>query len=99
MEAFDVLLRPVRESHIFLRNKCPLEIKVYACLLYMAGLSYRAMTFQTGMIDASHVSVHNWVHRLGTLASRVAKKDRECIAVDESKSISENWSISLHHPV
>jgi hypothetical protein len=45
MEAFDVLLRTVRESHIFLRNKCPLETKVFACLLYMAGLSYRAMTF------------------------------------------------------
>src|SRR5439155_9208950 len=86
MEAFEfVLLRTVRESHIFLRNKCPLETKVHACLLYMAGLSYRAMTFQTGLIEASHVSVHNWVHRLGTLTSRVPKKDRKCIAVDESK--------------
>src|SRR5205809_2093200 len=40
---------------------------------------------QTGMIEASHVSVHNWVHRLGTLTSRVPKRERECIAVDESK--------------
>jgi putative transposase len=85
MNAFDVLLKAVRVRHIFKRNKCTLETKVFACLLYMAGISYRGMTFQTGMIGASHVSVYNWVHRLGTLTSRVPKRKRECIAVDESK--------------
>jgi hypothetical protein len=50
MLACCTLLKDVRALRIFKRNKKPLETKIVACLLYMSGLSYRGMTYQTGLI-------------------------------------------------
>jgi|GEM_PF-4937885 hypothetical protein len=57
MLAYYTLLKAVQGFRIFERNKEPLETKIVACLLYMSGLSYRGMTYQTKVIEASHVSV------------------------------------------
>ena len=51
----------------------------------MSGLSYRGMTYQTGLIGASHVAVHYWVRSLKDMASKVKKKERRLIAMDETK--------------
>ncbi len=51
----------------------------------MSGLSYRSMTYQTRIIDASHVSVHNWVHALRGMISRVPRRERRVVAMDETK--------------
>ena len=75
----------VQANGIFQRNKLPLEIKVLACLLCMAGLSYRAMTLQTGIIDACYRSVHYWVQKLRGMTSRVPRKVRRFVAMDETK--------------
>ena len=64
MNPYEVLLKAVQDAHVFRRNKKPLESKVVACLLYLSGLSYRGMTYQTELIGASYVSVYNWVHAL-----------------------------------
>ena len=85
MNPYHILLKAVQDAHIFKRNKRPLESKVVACLLYMSGLSYRAMTYQTRLIGASHVSVHNWVHALKGVVSRVPAKERKVVAMDETK--------------
>ena len=44
MGAYEVLLKAVQAKGVFERNRIRLETKVLAYLLYMAGLSYRAMT-------------------------------------------------------
>jgi putative transposase len=82
---YNRLLKAVREAHIFRRNKRPLESKVVACLLYLSGLSYRGMTYQTRIIDASHVSIYNWVHALKDIISHVPRKERRIVAMDETK--------------
>jgi len=43
------------------------------------------MTYQTGMIDASHASVHRWVHALKGVVSRVPRRERRLVAMDETK--------------
>ena len=43
----------------------------------MSGLFYRAMTYQTRVIEASHVSVFRWVHALRGIVSRVPKRERK----------------------
>ncbi len=85
MNPYNTLLKAVREARIFRRNKRPLESKVIACLLYLSGLSYRSMTYQTRIIEASHVSVYNWVHALKGIVSRVPRKERRIVAIDETK--------------
>ena len=85
MLAYDTLLKAVQALHIFERNKKPLETKIVACLLYMSGLSYRGMTYQTGLIGASHVAVHYWVRSLKSMASKVQKRKRRVVAMDETK--------------
>jgi len=82
---YNTLLKAVQDAHVFKRNKRPLESKVVACLLYLSGLSYRSMTYQTRVIDASHVSVYNWVHALKGIVSRVPRKERRVVAMDETK--------------
>jgi transposase-like protein len=62
-----------------------LETKVLACLLYMAGLSYRSMTLQTGIIPACYRSVHYWVQKLKGITSKVQRKARRFVAIDETK--------------
>lgn len=85
MNPYNTLLKAVQDARIFRRNKRPLESKVLACLLYLAGLSYRAMTYQTGMIEASHASVHRWVHALNGVVSHVPRMERKLVAIDETK--------------
>jgi Transposase and inactivated derivatives len=85
MLAYDTLLKAVQALRIFKRNKKPLETKIVACLLYMSGLSYRGMTYQTGLIGASHVAVHYWVRSLRSMVSKVKKRERRLIAMDETK--------------
>ena len=56
-----------------------------ACLLYMAGLSYRGMTLQTGIIPACYRSVHYWVQQLRNITAKVETKERRFVAIDETK--------------
>ena len=51
----------------------------------MSGISYRAMTYQTRMIGASHVSVYRWVHALKGVVLRVPRRVRRVVAMDETK--------------
>ena len=51
------------------------------CLDYL----YRGMTYQTRLIGASHVSVFNWVHALRGIVSRVPRRERKIVAIDETK--------------
>jgi len=65
--------------------KDPLRAKVLASLLYMSGLSYRAMTCQTRVIEASHVSVFRWVHALKGIVPHPPRSERKVVAIDETK--------------
>ena len=85
MGSLDWLLEAVRTSRVFKRNKVSLRHKVRACVMYMAGLSYRAMTERTGLIPASHVAVHYWVRSLRRLMRVVKRRERRVVAVDETK--------------
>jgi len=85
MNPYSTLLKAVLDAHIFRRNKRPLESKVIACLLYTSGLSYRAMTYQTRVIEASHVSVFRWAHALKGIVSHPSRSERKVVAIDETK--------------
>src|SRR5579885_2363224 len=78
MAAYDMLLNAIRDNGIFERNKIPFETKVLACLLYLSGLSYRAITLQTGIIRACYRSVHYWVQKF-------RRDARAIVAIDETK--------------
>jgi hypothetical protein len=51
----------------------------------MSGLSYRALTSQTRVIEASHVSVFRWVHALKGIVSHPPRSERKIVAIDETK--------------
>jgi putative transposase len=85
MNPYNTLLKAVLDARIFRRNKRPLESKILASLLYMSGLSYRAMTCQTRVIEASHVSVFRWVHALRGIVPHPPRRERKVVAIDETK--------------
>lgn len=74
------------ENRIFKRNKVRLEEKVYACILFLAGLSTRCMTERYGLIEASREAVRVWVHKLEGLVYHGPPRRRFMVAVDETKT-------------
>jgi hypothetical protein len=48
--AFEWLLNTVVEHLVFKRDKIALGEKVYACILFLAGLSTRGMTERYGLV-------------------------------------------------
>jgi transposase len=71
LDAFRRLLEAVEVNGLFKRNKVSfrlVEVKVWAIILYLAGLSTRAMTERYGLIKASREAVRLWVHKLESLA-------------------------------
>jgi transposase-like protein len=85
VRAYDTFLKTVQDARIFKRNKRPLGSKVIACLLYLSGFSYRGITYQTDIVDASHASVCRWVHALRGITSRGPKKEKRLVSIDETK--------------
>ncbi|MEM2555488.1 MAG: hypothetical protein QXD31_01420, partial [Candidatus Caldarchaeum sp.] len=63
-------------------NYSPFE-KVYAALLFVAGLSLRDVSERYCLTSASRESVRCWVHRLGQLFTP-ERRCRRLVAVDET---------------
>ncbi len=85
MGIVELLLKAVKKTGISKRNKVSLRHKVKAGLLYMAGLSTRAIAEVVRAVPASREAVRHWVHRLAALPSQAEAKVRRCLAVDETK--------------
>ena len=65
------LLKALQNSGLFRRNRFSLQVKVRAVLLYMAGLSYRDITYVLRVVPCSHEAVRLWVKRLEQVAVNV----------------------------
>jgi hypothetical protein len=65
MHAFGKLLEAVKVYGLFKRNKVSLEKKVWAIVLYLAGLSLRAITERYGLVNLPKVSSKKTIHLLG----------------------------------
>lgn len=85
MSPCNLLLKAVQDGHIFRWNKRPLRSKIVACLLYVAGLSYRGVTLQTGIIPACYRSVHYRVQQLRNITAGVEAEERRFVAIEETK--------------
>ena len=79
------LLKALRGSGLFRINRFSLRLKVRAALLYMAGLSYRDITYVLRVVPCSREAVRLWVEKLERVAVNVEAKHRRAVAVDEAK--------------
>ena len=68
------LLKALQNSGLFRRNRFSLQVKVRAVRLYMAGLSYRDITYVLRVVPCSHETVRLWVKRLEQVAVNVKVK-------------------------
>ncbi len=77
-------------SKIFKRNKVPVEIKTLAVTLFLHGLGVRRIS---KIVNKSKSSVHEWsVEFREHLNYTPLKRDRKCIAIDETKiRVNEAW--------
>ncbi|MEM4310971.1 MAG: hypothetical protein QXX95_01085 [Nitrososphaerales archaeon] len=55
------LLKALENSGLFRINRFSLQMKVRAVLLYMAGLSYREITYVLRFVPCSHEAVRLWL--------------------------------------
>ncbi|MBS7635076.1 hypothetical protein KEJ34_06265 [Candidatus Bathyarchaeota archaeon] len=69
------LLEALMDSGLFRINRFSLQAKVRAILLYMAGLSYRDVTYVLRFVQCSHEAVRLWVKRLGQVAVNVEAEE------------------------
>ncbi|MGB9660066.1 MAG: hypothetical protein ACPLY9_06085 [Nitrososphaerales archaeon] len=59
-----------------------MEMKVVAALIYFSGLSYRMVS---SLVGYSHEAVRLWYNALKDALPKPEKRNRRCIAVDETK--------------
>ena len=59
LEVFSIkwLLKALKNSGLFRRNRFSLQVKVRAILLYMAGLSYRDITYVLRVVPCSLIGI------------------------------------------
>jgi putative transposase len=79
------LLKALGDGGLFKRNRFSLHVKVRAVLLYMAGLSYREITYVLRLVPCSYEAVRLWVKRLEQITINVEARPRRMVAVDETK--------------
>ena len=75
---------------VFLRNKKPLEAKVFACYLYLQGPSLRqtrCLLEDLELEAVAHSAIWYWLQQVGAQVSEtlVKRKRRRCLVVDETK--------------
>ncbi len=87
--AFGWLLEAMRKAKVFKCDKVSLRQKVKACIMYMAGLSYRGMTVVSGLIPASHVAVYYWVQKLKGVIGVCKPRVRRGLAVRRDQNEGE----------
>ncbi|MBS7652907.1 hypothetical protein KEJ13_07250 [Candidatus Bathyarchaeota archaeon] len=73
------LLKALRDSGLFRRNRFSLQLKVRAVLLYMAGLSYRDITYVLRVVPCSHEAVRLWVKKLELVTVNVEARPLRCL--------------------
>jgi transposase-like protein len=59
-----------------------LGLKVRAVLLYMAGLSYRDITYVLRLVPCSHEAVRLWVKRVKQVIVNIEAKPRRMVAFE-----------------
>jgi len=78
------------ESNIFKRNKTPIEIKILAIALFLQGLGVRRIS---KISTKSKTAIHYWTIKFReALNYRAERKERKCIAIDETKMrVNKTW--------
>ncbi|MEM2906253.1 MAG: hypothetical protein QW587_11060, partial [Candidatus Bathyarchaeia archaeon] len=74
----DRFLKALRDAGLFERNRVAVWLKVQACLVYLAGLSYRDVAYVC-RVDVSHVSVWRWVRKLEGVRLEVEPSRRRAV--------------------
>lgn len=82
---------------IFLRNKKPLEAKVFACYLYLHGPSFGQTQhlLEDLELDVAHSAIWYWLQQVGAQVggALVKRKRRRCLVVDETKVRTKDGGI------
>ena len=80
------LVKEIKTTKVFRRNKKDVELKILAALLYFFGLSLRKTSQFLSLFEKlSHESVRIYYHRLKRIIKHPTKKPRRLIAIDETK--------------
>jgi transposase-like protein len=87
MQRQEWLLSIVKRNRIFRHRGTSFRKRVDSFFLYLAGLSYRDIAYNTSYVDVSHEAVRKWVKKIEIciIAIKPQKKHRDTVAVDETK--------------
>lgn len=85
---------------VFLRNKKPIEAKVFACYLYQQGPSYRQverLLEDLELVEVVHSAIWYWNHGVGAGIGEnlVERKKRRCLVVDETEVLTQDGWIYI----
>ena len=82
----EVIKKKIEERRIFKRNRKSIEIKILADLLYYLGLSLRKVNlFPSQFEEISHEVVRIYYHKIKEVLNEPERKERDTIAIDETK--------------
>ena len=84
-DGIEEVKRLLKEKHIVLRERTPIEIILYAVFLYLGGLSLKGVKTRLLGINRSRTAVWKWIQKFSILLrGRIADDLPKVIIVDET---------------
>jgi len=75
----------LKEKHIVIRERTPIEIILYALYLYLGGLSLKGVKTRLLGITRSRTAIWEWIQKFSEiLEGRIADELPKIIIVDET---------------
>ncbi|MEM0467138.1 MAG: hypothetical protein QXX20_06035 [Candidatus Thermoplasmatota archaeon] len=84
-EGIDIVKKLLKEKHIVVRERTPIETIFYAVFLYLGGLSLKGVKTRLLSITRSRTAIRTWVQKLGGLIKeKIADELPEVVIADET---------------
>ena len=84
-DGIKIVKRLLKEKHIVLRERTPVETMLYALFLYLGGLSLKGVKTRLLKINRSRTAIWKWIQKLsGLIKNKIADDLPDVIIVDET---------------
>lgn len=77
--------RLLKEKHIVIRERTPIETQLYAVFLYLGGLSLKGVKTRLLTVERSRTAIWTWIQQFGKLfTNKIADDLPDVIVADET---------------
>jgi len=84
-DGIEIVKRLLKEKHIVIRERTPIETQLYAVFLYLGGLSLKGVKTRLLGIKRSRTAIRTWIQKFGGLIKgKISDALPEVVIADET---------------